>query len=81
MPRNSGRHRAFRDYRSTGGQKMADDKTNRGAQDRARVAAGEQYEVAYFAGKHGLTMEDARRIIQEAGPSRDKADEMASRSK
>src|SRR5690606_26206091 len=59
--------------------RMADDKSNVGAQDRSRVAAGQQYEVAYFAEKHGLTMDDARAIIEQAGPSREKADELAER--
>ena len=53
---------------------MTDNKTDRGAQDRARVSGEEQYEVAYFAKKHGISTDEARRIIQEAGPSRAKAD-------
>jgi hypothetical protein len=60
---------------------MADDKSKRGGQDRSRVAGGQQYEVAYFARKHGLSMEEARRIIAEAGPSRDKADALAERAR
>lgn len=58
---------------------MADDKSDRGARDRSRVAGEQQYEVAYFANRHGLTTEEARRIIAAAGPSRAKADELASR--
>jgi Protein of unknown function (DUF3606) len=53
---------------------MPDDKTNRGAQDRARVASEEQYEVDYFAQKHGITAAAAREIIELSGPSREKAD-------
>jgi hypothetical protein len=56
---------------------MADDKTKRGAQDRRRVSLSEQYEVRYFARKHKLAMADARAIIQQAGGSRDKANELA----
>ena len=56
---------------------MADDKSNRGAQDRSRVAGEQQYEVAYFAKKHGLTMEKARAVIAEAGPSQKRADDLA----
>ena len=56
---------------------MADDKTLRGAPDRARISIGEQYEVNYFATKYGLTTEDAKRIILKAGHSRDKADAIA----
>ena len=56
---------------------MADDKTDRGQRDRSRVAAEQQYEVEYFAKKHGLTTEEAAEIITRAGPSRERADEMA----
>ena len=56
---------------------MCDDKSNRGAQDRSRVAQEQQYEVSYFARKHGLSPDEAQRIIGEAGPSRDKADAAA----
>jgi hypothetical protein len=58
---------------------MTDDKSNRGAQDRARVSASEPYEVEYFAQKHGLTQEQAREIIQKHGPSREACDQAASR--
>lgn len=60
---------------------MADDKTKVGRQDRARVASSEPYEVAYFARKHGISTEDAQRIIKRHGPDRDAADKAASRLK
>lgn len=60
---------------------MADDKTKRGGPDRGRVSAEEPYEVAYFAEKHGLTQEEARRIIAQAGPSRADADAAAEQAK
>ena len=60
---------------------MPDDKSQRGGPDRSRVSSDERYEVAYFAEKHGLSMDEARRIIQEAGPSREKADAAAERAK
>ena len=60
---------------------MADSKENVGAQDRARVAAQQQYEVAYFASKHAISMDEARDIITKAGPSRDEADAMAERKR
>ena len=44
--------------------------------DPARVAAGQPYEVSYFARKHGLSAADARAIIKEAGPSRAKANQL-----
>lgn len=58
-----------------------DDKTKRGAADRRQVAAGEPYEVAYFARKHGLTATEARAIIKEAGPDRKAANALAEKRK
>ena len=60
---------------------MPDDKTKRSQQDRKRVAAEQQYEVAYFAQKHGISAEDAQKIIEAAGPSREDAGERARRMK
>jgi hypothetical protein len=60
---------------------MSDDKTNRGAQDRARVAGDEPYEIEYFARKHGITVEQARQLIREVGNSREKLDAAAQRLK
>ena len=56
---------------------MPDNKSDRGAQDRARVAGEQQYEVAYFAKKHGISAEEAKRVIAQAGPSRQRADSLA----
>lgn len=56
---------------------MADDKTKRGKPDRSRVAGGEGYEVNYFATKHGLTREEARRIIARVGNNRKKLNSAA----
>ena len=60
---------------------MPDDKNDRGAQDRARVAGEEPYEVSYFAKKHGLPAEEARKIIDANGPSRASCDAAAERFK
>ncbi len=60
---------------------MSDNKTMQDGRDRAKVNSQEQYEVAYFAQKHGLSAGEARKIIEEAGPSREAADAAASRSK
>jgi hypothetical protein len=49
--------------------------------DRKLVAETEQYEVKYFAKKHRLSMADARAILQQAGRSRDKANELAEAQK
>jgi hypothetical protein len=51
---------------------MPDDTNNRGAQDRARVSGEEEYEVRYFADKHGLSMDEAQRLIDQHGNSREK---------
>jgi hypothetical protein len=49
---------------------MADDKTKRGGGDRGRVARGQGYEVGYFARKHGLTLGQARQLIEREGNDR-----------
>jgi hypothetical protein len=49
---------------------MADDKTKTGEPDRSRVAGGEAYEVGYFARKHGITMQQARDLIERIGNDR-----------
>ncbi|AHF83681.1 hypothetical protein RLEG3_18425 [Rhizobium leguminosarum bv. trifolii WSM1689] len=60
---------------------MADDKSKRGAADRNKVAAGEPYEVAYFAKKHGISRDQAEKIIDKHGPDRDAANKAAERLK
>jgi hypothetical protein len=49
----------------------------RGASDRTRIAAKEPYEVSFFAKKHGISIDDARKIINKTRVSRQKADEAA----
>lgn len=49
--------------------------------DRKLVAKSQQYEVAYFARKHRLSAADAREILQRAGRSRHKANELAEAEK
>ena len=68
-------------FYSPGGAFMADDKSKRGSEDRAKVSLSEQYEVAYFADRHGLSQQDAKKIISEAGSSRARADELAAARK
>ena len=60
---------------------MADDKTKKGGPDRKRVAGEQPYEVGYFARKHGITSEEARKIIKRAGASRERADALAEQRK
>lgn len=47
--------------------------TSRGrAQDRARVAGSQDYEVRYEADKEGVSKDDVKESIKEVGNSRDK---------
>lgn len=50
---------------------MSDDKTNVGGADRARVAGDEEYEVRYFAQKHGISVERAQDLIDKHGNNRE----------
>jgi len=59
--------------------RKADDTRKRGAADRRRVAAGQPYEVSYFARKHKISTADARDIIRQAGSDRDAANALASK--
>lgn len=50
-------------------------KTTRGRkQDRSRVAGGQDYEVAYEAGKTGKSKEQVKKAINNAGNSRSKVE-------
>lgn len=60
---------------------MADDKSKIGGSDRKQVAAGEDYEVDYFAGKHGISREQAKQLIAKHGNDREKLDAAAERLK
>ena len=51
---------------------MADNKSNRGGRDRSRVAAGQGYELGYFARKHGISRDQARSLIDRIGNDRAK---------
>jgi hypothetical protein len=61
--------------------RMADDKSKRGGQDRKRVAGGEGYEVSYFARKHGLSTDQARDLIKQVGNDREKLNAAAQKMK
>jgi hypothetical protein len=56
---------------------MADDLGNVGERDRDRVSGGEEYELDYFARKHGLTVDQARELIERVGNDRAKLDAAA----
>ena len=60
---------------------MADRKSKRGKADRRKVAKGEGYEVAYFARKHGITRDQAIRLIDRIGNDREKLNKAAAKLK
>jgi hypothetical protein len=60
---------------------MSDNKQNVGEPDRSRVSGSEDYEVRYFADKHGLSMDQARDLISKHGNNRDALDAAAERMK
>jgi uncharacterized protein (UPF0218 family) len=47
---------------------MADDRTIRGQQDRQRVNISEEYEVANWSKKWGVTREELAEAVSKAGP-------------
>ncbi|MDF1631128.1 DUF3606 domain-containing protein [Mycoplana sp. MJR14] len=60
---------------------MSDNKKKVGKPDREHVATSQPYEISYFAKKHGISAEDARRIVKQHGGDRDAADNAANRLK
>jgi Protein of unknown function (DUF3606) len=58
---------------------MADNKSRRGKRDRNRIAAGEPYEVGYFARKHRISRDQAGKIIRQSRGSRERANALAAR--
>ena len=50
---------------------MPDDKTNRGAQDRARVNVNEEHEVRYWTEALGVSEEKLREAVAAVGVSAD----------
>jgi len=60
---------------------MSDDKSDRSGRDRSRVAGGEDYEVRYFAQRHGLTIEQAEQLIARHGNDREELDRAAEQMK
>jgi len=49
---------------------MPDDKTKHDKRDTSRVAANEDYEVEYFAKRHGITKEQTLELIRQHGNDR-----------
>jgi hypothetical protein len=60
---------------------MADNKTKLGGGDRRRIAASQPYEVSYFARKHGISRDQAEKIVKAAGGNREKANAEAQKLK
>lgn len=50
---------------------MADDKTNAGASDRARINVNEDYELRDWSQRLGVTPEALREAVKAVGPSAD----------
>lgn len=48
---------------------MADDKTNRGPQDRARINVHEPYELQYWSKELGVTPDRLRQLVAQHGVS------------
>jgi hypothetical protein len=46
---------------------MADDLTNRGVQDRSRIALNEEWEVRYWTKEFGISPDELRSAVKEAG--------------
>jgi hypothetical protein len=50
---------------------MADDLSNRGAQDRSRINVNEDHEVAYWTKELGCTAEQLKAAVKAVGMSAD----------
>ena len=48
---------------------MADDKTNRGPQDRSRINLHEDYEVRYWTDKLGISKSQLEEAVRRVGSS------------
>lgn len=48
---------------------MADDKTNRGPQDRSRINTSEDYEVRYWTEALGVSADELKRLVAQHGSS------------
>lgn len=50
---------------------MADDKNNRGPQDRSRINLSEDYEVRYWTDKLGISKSQLEEVVRKVGSSAD----------
>lgn len=60
---------------------MSDNRNDRGGRDRSRVAAGQGYELGYFARKHGISRDQAKQLIAKVGNDRAKLNAAAEKLK
>jgi hypothetical protein len=58
---------------------MADNKDHVGEPDRGRVSGSEEYEVRYFAETNGISMDQARQLIERHGNDREELERAARR--
>jgi hypothetical protein len=47
---------------------MADNPDDRGARDRARINVNQPHEVSYWSSKLGITEDQLRNAVRQAGP-------------
>ncbi len=47
---------------------MADDRSQRGGQDRTRVDVDQDYETRYWSEKWGVTPDELRSAVEKVGP-------------
>jgi hypothetical protein len=48
---------------------MADDRTKKDVQDRARINTGEDYELRYWSEKFGVSQEQLKAAVKKVGSS------------
>ena len=58
---------------------MADNLSERGAGDRARINIEQPHEVRYWSQKLGVTEHELRRVVEQVGPMSHKVEERLSR--
>lgn len=51
---------------------MSDDLSNRGPQDASKVNVGEEWEVAYWTKKFGVTADELKQAVKQVGTSAEK---------
>ena len=51
---------------------MSDNLNNRGPQDASKVNVGEEWEVAYWTKKFGVSAEELKQAVKQVGTSADK---------